>query len=346
MPLNFSLWPERAEAEKNIRPCLLLCIFLSFFFLDRAAWPAGAACPTGEVTLFVPERAGNPLYRIYSLLDAAFKENIFLRIKPIERLGRGGSYAISALQDSKGDSCFMAAVSLPAFFLMSTGWDRLYDAGEIYPFAVIGAIPNALWVDERSPLLTLEDFLAWGRRETTIKGKRFDVAGTGRFTDQHLASLQLGRATGLKIGYLPLLGAEECAEAAKSGPAAACWGPAFPLREMPGLRPLAVAATKRSPALPNVPTFLEAGCSVQNLVWLCLALPASTPEAIREKSRAEAAKVLKNPALRQKFAAFGLILPDESEDLEQFMDRQRQAALELIQDYALIPGEETAPKPT
>jgi tripartite-type tricarboxylate transporter receptor subunit TctC len=296
------------------------------------------------VTLFVPERAESPLYRIYGLLDAAFKEEIFLRIKPAVRPGRGGSYAISALQDSKGDSCSMAAVSLPAFFLMSAGWDRLYDAGEIYPFAVIGAIPNALWVDERSPLRTLEDFLAWARRETVLRGKRLDVAGTGRFTDQHLASLQLGRATGLRIGYLPLLGAAESAESAKSGPAAACWGPAYPLREMPGLRPLAVAAAKRSPALPNVPTFLESGCAVQNLVWLCLALPASTPEAIREKSRAEAAKVLKNPALRQKLAAFGLTLPGESEDLERIMDHQKETALKLIRDYALIPKEEIPPK--
>ncbi|MDR0828257.1 MAG: hypothetical protein LBN33_10390 [Desulfovibrio sp.] len=289
----------------------------------------------------MPDREESPAYKLYNLLDSVFRRDFFQRVTPIILEGRGGSYALNRLQDSKGDGCFMSALSMPSFFFLAKSGNSLYDADGIYPLAVIASIPNALWVDEQSPLRDLDAFIEKATAETAKIDSRFAIAGAGRQTDQHLATLQMNRATGLKIPYLPLLGVKECTEAVRNGLAAACWGYAVPPEMMPGLKPLAVAAPTRSPVLPLVPTFFEARCDMQNIVLFGLALPASSPENIREKGLTELATALKDADLRSKITALGFTIPAITDPMPLLTLKERQAALKLLDEYPLFPRGES-----
>jgi tripartite-type tricarboxylate transporter receptor subunit TctC len=66
------------------------------------------------------------------------------------------------------------------------------------------------------------------------------------------------------------------------------------------IKPLAVTSTKRSPLLPDVPTFAEAGLPYPGFGWWGLAAPKSTPAAIVAKLNAEFVRVFRDP----KFMAF------------------------------------------
>lgn len=69
------------------------------------------------------------------------------------------------------------------------------------------------------------------------------------------------------------------------------------------LRALAVAARERSPFLPDVPTFAEAGLG--NLVvtgWIGLVAPAGTPDSILDKLNAEVNAMLQQPEIREKLS--------------------------------------------
>jgi tripartite-type tricarboxylate transporter receptor subunit TctC len=73
------------------------------------------------------------------------------------------------------------------------------------------------------------------------------------------------------------------------------------------LAALVVNGTKRSAALPDVPTTREAGFSdAEYPIWFGLFLPAKTPRDIVDKLNRETLKALQAPKLREKLAALGL----------------------------------------
>ncbi|MFC4521331.1 tripartite tricarboxylate transporter substrate binding protein [Cupriavidus pinatubonensis] len=81
------------------------------------------------------------------------------------------------------------------------------------------------------------------------------------------------------------------------------------------LRALAVTGASRSPQLPDVPTFKEAGIAgMDSLGWFGLLLPAATPRAIIEKFSADVNKVLADPAVRARMNELGVILTGSTPD--------------------------------
>ena len=69
----------------------------------------------------------------------------------------------------------------------------------------------------------------------------------------------------------------------------------------------AVTGAKRAQAAPEIPTAAEAGLPGYEFdVWYGMVLPGATPRAIVQKTSAEIVRLLKMPALRERFAAVGL----------------------------------------
>jgi tripartite-type tricarboxylate transporter receptor subunit TctC len=69
---------------------------------------------------------------------------------------------------------------------------------------------------------------------------------------------------------------------------------------------LGVSSPKRSAAMPNIPTTVEAGIPNSDYnFWVGFWAPARTPKAIVEKLNAEAVKALANPAIREKLTKMG-----------------------------------------
>jgi tripartite-type tricarboxylate transporter receptor subunit TctC len=72
------------------------------------------------------------------------------------------------------------------------------------------------------------------------------------------------------------------------------------------LRALAVTSKKRSPMMPDVPTFAEAGTPLDVSVWIGIAAPANTPAAVVERLNAEFNKALAAPDVKTRFATLGV----------------------------------------
>ena len=81
------------------------------------------------------------------------------------------------------------------------------------------------------------------------------------------------------------------------------------------LRALAVTGATRSPQLPDVPTFKEAGIGgMDSLGWFGLLLPAGTPRAIVDKYSADVNRVLAQPSVRTRMNDMGVILTGSTPD--------------------------------
>ena len=74
------------------------------------------------------------------------------------------------------------------------------------------------------------------------------------------------------------------------------------------VRALGVASAKRSPALPDVPTFHESGIAFEGDSWLAIMGPAGIPAEIATKLNQEIAATLRDPETQERLAKLGLVV--------------------------------------
>jgi len=92
------------------------------------------------------------------------------------------------------------------------------------------------------------------------------------------------------------------------------------------LKAYAIAADKRSPALPNVPTTTEAGLpEFKAMPWFALFAPKGTPRPILDKLSDALDEALDDPNVRRRFSDLGGYTPDKAR-------RGQQALATLVKD--------------
>ncbi len=83
--------------------------------------------------------------------------------------------------------------------------------------------------------------------------------------------------------------------------------PVFQLAKAGKVRPLAVTSSKRSSALPDVPTVAELGYpGFEANTWFAMLAPAGIPREVLDRVNTEINKILQNKALNEGFAAQSL----------------------------------------
>jgi tripartite-type tricarboxylate transporter receptor subunit TctC len=106
------------------------------------------------------------------------------------------------------------------------------------------------------------------------------------------------------------------------------------------LKPLAVDSPQRSPLLPDVPTFVEAGyMGVTNRAWFGMFAPADTPKPIVAKLHTEITRIVSQPEFVQKFLV-GLGLEpalNTPEEFAKFLEEDRVRAAELVRISGMQP---------
>jgi tripartite-type tricarboxylate transporter receptor subunit TctC len=164
--------------------------------------------------------------------------------------------------------------------------------------------------------------------------------GPGSVT--HLDAEAFATAAGIKLTHVPYKGTGEVLPALVGGQVDMAWtaiGTAVPLIKSGKLKALGVASAKRSPLLPDVPTFAEAGIPFEARSWFAIAVPSTTPRSVIDRIAADVRKVVDAPEYREKYVA-GLGLepfplgPDQfaaflAEDRAKYAQRVKNANVKL-----------------
>ena len=174
--------------------------------------------------------------------------------------------------------------------------------------ALIMSSPNVMVTNINSPYQTLAQFVA----DAKAKPGQISFASGGNGTQGHMHLEMLQAAAGLQLIHVPYKGGAPALSDILGGHV-----PAF-FDTLPtstkhiqdnGVRALGIVATKRSPAIPNVPTFAELGYpDVQGMAWFAIVAPANTPREIVTKLNDEANKVLSAPDIKERIVALGGIV--------------------------------------
>lgn len=183
---------------------------------------------------------------------------------------------------------------------------RVDPTKDLAPIIQISHQPFVLAAHPSLGVKSLDELIVLAKRQP---GLRY-ATGSGLGSAQHMAIQWFARIAGLQLEQVPYRGgapaiADLIAGHVKLGSLGST--PLMPYYKTGEVRLLAQTGQKRSPSLPDVPTFEEAG--IKGLVleqWLGAFAPAGTLPAITARLNSDIAKALADPELRKKFLDSGL----------------------------------------
>lgn len=165
--------------------------------------------------------------------------------------------------------------------------------------------PLVLLVPEKSPFKTMADLIAYARANP---GK-LNFGSGGQASSTHLGAEVFKSEAGITLSHIPYRGAGAALTDVMAGQIdllITAAPTAIPPVQGGRVRALAVSGEKRLDALPDVPTFAQAGLpSYQVLNWFGLAAPKGTPPAIIEKMNQLVTQVMNEPAMQANMARQG-----------------------------------------
>ena len=183
------------------------------------------------------------------------------------------------------------------------GFDPLNDFSPVSQVASSGQV---LVVHPSIPVKTVQQLVAIAR----AKPDSLNFGSGGRGTPAHVAGEVFQVATGTKLVHVPYKGGGLAVVDLVAGQidmVLSDMAPAVPQVKAGKLRALAVTSERRSPALPDVPTLVEAGIkgSIPD-VWWVLMTPRGTAPAVVARLNAEVGTMMKSPELQERFAQLGI----------------------------------------
>ena len=165
--------------------------------------------------------------------------------------------------------------------------------------------PLVLLATPSLPAATLKDLIALSK----AKRGTINTASTGNGTYTHLTLELFKQASGADLTHVPYKGASPAFNDMLGGQVQTMFtttASAQPYTSTNRLRALAVTGARRSPMMPDVPTFAEAGVPLDVSVWIGIAVPAGTPAPVVERLNAEFNKALAAPDVKARLAQLGV----------------------------------------
>lgn len=250
--------------KKTVRNFLLASVVCGTAF-SPMSWAAEYPDPDRPIRLVVaygPGGATDFQARIATL--AAGKEDFLgVPIVIFNRPGAGGKVGWTEFATkAKSNGYHLAAYNIPHFIAQSIVFDTPYRIDNLEPIANWGADPAVLVVSKDSEFNSVGDLVEYAKANP----KKTTINGAGKFVGHHIAFLQLQKATGAEMTFVPTKGGgTQAMKNVIGGQVKAGFNnlsDAF--RNRDNLKILAVADLQRHEFLPDTPTFKESGVDIDD----------------------------------------------------------------------------------
>jgi tripartite-type tricarboxylate transporter receptor subunit TctC len=259
--------------------------------------------PVRVIISFTPASATDIVGR---LVSARLAEYWGQPVVPENRAGAGGSIGSAVVAKAAPDGYTLLinsnAHSVNPAIYANLPYDTVRDFTDIVPLSMA---PNVLVVNADSQHKSLMDLVSLAKSKPG--SINFGHAGVGSGT--HLNTEKLIAAADIKVTQVPFKGTPEVVQAIFSGSVDCYWVPisaGISHVKNGKLRALAVSSSKRSPALPDVPTTGEAGVRGADApLWFGVWGPAGMPADVVRKINGDVRNALAEAAVKQRLANLG-----------------------------------------
>jgi tripartite-type tricarboxylate transporter receptor subunit TctC len=218
----------------------------------------------------------------------------------------GGINAAQAVARSAPDGYTLLLMSnanavAPSLF-KSLPYDPVKD---FQPVSTIGSFDLIMVVDKASPLKTVKEAVELAKKSPD----KFNIGSIVTGSTQHLSAELFKSLAALDSPTVPFKTSGEVITALKTGDIQVGFEMLSPLNaqlKSGNLRAIAVAAPKRLPSMPDVPTVAETVPGYQSSSWNGWAVPIKTPRPLVDRLNQEMAKALDNPEVKKKLQDVGV----------------------------------------
>ncbi|KAB2912342.1 MAG: tripartite tricarboxylate transporter substrate binding protein [Hyphomicrobiaceae bacterium] len=207
------------------------------------------------------------------------------------------------------------------------------------PVSLLATLPNVVTVSAKLPVKTLAELVAYAK----AKPGELNYSSVGPGSSQHLAGLLFQQITDTKMTHVPYRVTGQLVTDLITGqvPLSFQLIPNVLGQVQSGdARALAVTATTRSAALPDVPTTKEAGLpGYECAAWFAFLAPRGTPKPIVERLNKSVVDALQDAALRKRLIEIGADPASSSpEELRSLISSEIVKWREVIAKAGLVPG--------
>jgi len=235
-------------------------------------------------------------------LSAELGQNFIVENKP----GAAGTIGVGTVARARPDGYTLlvqsSSYTITPITYPNTPYDTLRDLAGVTPLAVL---PQVLVVAPEKRIKTVQELIALAKARPGMLN--YGSAGVGTANQLNAERFRIG--AGIDAVHVPFKGTPEVMNELLAGridyffcPINVC----LPLIEAKRVVALAMGSSRRSAALPELPTTLELGVPASDYnFWVGLFVPAETLRDIVGRLYRETARVLQDPAVKESLAGLG-----------------------------------------
>lgn len=301
--------------------------------LPAWGWAQASAFPQRAVRVVVPYSVGvGPdivARSVAERLQAQWGQSVLVENKP----GASGIVAFGDVKRTPADGHTLYLADTATLAVNPLIHDNLpYDpVRDLVPLTLLFHATFLIWVGGGSRFRSLGDLLAAAR----AKPESVSYASLGNGHASQVAVEMFARAAGIRLLHVPFKDAGSLFGAVAKTDVDFT---AFSLNTLSGLmaagrmRPLAVAAARRLPALPDLPTLPEAGGPAVTMhPWAALVALAGTPQPVLDQLQRDVVAALGSPEVRQRGEAAGFdITPSTPQALRDRIEADKALYRPLV----------------
>jgi len=258
------------------------------------------------IKAIVPFAAGSSTDIIARLVLDQVSKQIGQAIVVENRGGASGTIGSAAVAKADPDGYTILVHSSSHTVTPSTYTTLSYDTEkDLAPVLPIVTVPNVVLVNSGRGYKTLKDMIDAAK----AKPGSFNFASAGAGSATHLTAERLKLSAKIEAAHVAFKGSSDALTEILADRLDFYCSPvnaAIGFIKDGKMTALAVSSAKRSSALPNVPTTVEAGFPDSGYeFWIGAFVPRQTPDAIRKRLHAELLKAIDEPGVAKKLADLG-----------------------------------------
>lgn len=333
-PFSLTAWQMARRARADARRAARL---ITAAMLSLCAFTASAqSYPTQTVRIIVPTPAGSSVDVAARLISERLRDRLGQAVIVENRPGAGGTIAGGEVARAAPDGHTLFAgfngplATAPLLFARMT-----YRPLENFaPVVATVSQQHVLVVNAQNPARTLNEFI------TSVRAApgRYNYASIGNGSASHFTMELLKSRANLAIVHIPYTGGPGATQALVSGDVHALFTAYVnvkPLVAAGRLRVLGIAEARRSPAIPDVPTFAEQGFpEIEAPLFNAIVAPTGTPPAVIARLNKEINELLAAEEMRSRLASGGMDViggtPDQLTALMRTESRRWQPVVERL----------------
>jgi tripartite-type tricarboxylate transporter receptor subunit TctC len=307
-----------------------------------AAIPALAApdtYPVKPINVVVPMAAGGSTDTLSRFAAKKLQDHWGQPVIVENKIGAAGmvgsEYVVRSAND--GYTVLMAsggALTVSPHMFKKFPFDPVKD---LVPVTHMVMMPLVLVVNPNVKAKNVQELIALSK-----SGKKLIMGSYGLGTPPHLATEALKLATGTNFIHVPYKGSSLVTQALLSGEIDVAFNVMASMGQYIDsgrVRAIGVAALKRMPSIPNVPTLDESGVkSFQAAEWLGLLVPVGTSESIVTQLNTEMNRILELPEMKERMDKLGFIAAGGTpQQFATFLREDTQRWGKVVKDAKIPP---------